>query len=130
MRISGIELNKKKPILQALTRVFGIGDTRAKALCERAKIPTNTRVSEITDEQSLIIQSDIDENYVVEGDLKSIITSNKQEKIRNRSYTGIRLAKGITIRGRTRSNGRTARKLGGNKKMTTNKSNIKGKGGK
>ncbi len=129
MRISGIELNRKKPILQALTRVFGIGLTRSKVLCEKAGLTNSVRVADVTDEQSKIIQSAINSDFIVEGDLKRTIIFNIKSLIDKKCYRGLRHTKGLPMRARTKTNAQTRKRMK-SKGVSKGSSKTSSKGGK
>ena len=69
-RISGVNIPSGKRIQIALTYIFGIGITRAKKICEDAKLDPSKRVNSLTEQELTTIRDLIDKVYVVEGDLR------------------------------------------------------------
>ena len=50
-RISGVNIPSGKRIQIALTYIFGIGNTRAKKICEEAKLDPSKRVNSLTEQE-------------------------------------------------------------------------------
>jgi small subunit ribosomal protein S13 len=113
MRIFGVHLNEQKSIGIALCQVYGIGRTKGKKVCEDLKIDFQKKVFKISLEEEELIKNYIEKNFVVEDDLKSLIDLNIKKKISMGSYEGQRWKKHLPIAGRTRSNGKTAKKIMG-----------------
>lgn len=114
MRISGVELRKKKRLVIALTGIYGIGPTKANEICIKLGFNLAKRVHELTDEEGAKIQKYIEEKFTVEGELK------RKNSDRFRMWMSIKLIKamrrmrGLPCNGqRTHTNGSTAHKLGG-----------------
>lgn len=107
-RISGIDLPKNKRGVIGLTYIFGIGRTTSSKILEMAGINENKRVSEWTDEEIAKIRSIIQDNYKVEGQLRSEIQMNIKRLMDIGCYRGLRHRRGLPVRGqRTRTNSRT-----------------------
>ena len=69
-RIAGVDLPQKKRMEYALTYIFGISLKTSRDILDRTGIDYNTRAHELTDAQAAVIRNDIQENIVVEGDLR------------------------------------------------------------
>ncbi|MCX7735228.1 MAG: 30S ribosomal protein S13 [Candidatus Kapabacteria bacterium] len=107
-RISGIDLPKNKRGVIGLTYIFGIGRTTSSKILEMAGINESKRVSEWTDEEIAKIRSIIQDNYKVEGQLRSEIQMNIKRLMDIGCYRGLRHRRGLPVRGqRTRTNSRT-----------------------
>ena len=107
-RIAGVDLPKEKRTEIALTRVYGIGRSLAKVICEEAKIPDDSRVHNLTEIQINALRRAIEDNYKVEGELRSEIVMNIKRLMDIGSYRGLRHRRGLPVRGqRTRTNART-----------------------
>ena len=107
-RIAGVDLPKEKRTEVALTRIYGIGPARAKMICEKAEIPEDSRVKNITEEQLNKLRQSIEEEYKVEGMLRSEITMNIKRLLDIGSYRGLRHRRGLPVHGqRTKTNART-----------------------
>jgi small subunit ribosomal protein S13 len=101
-----------KPILNALTYVYGIGRSQALFIVNKLGFSANLKVKDLTKEQfnklTKILQLF---NKELAGDLKkkNIIISKRLTYIK--SYRGLRRNQGLPVRGqRTRTNSKTARK--------------------
>jgi small subunit ribosomal protein S13 len=75
-RIEGVDLNKKKRIDIALTKIYGIGRKIAKDILDRAGIDHATRTSELTDTDMVAIRDVIQADYMVEGNLRKEVSQN------------------------------------------------------
>ncbi len=107
-RIAGVDLPKEKRTEIALTRIYGIGRSLAKDICEKAEIPENSRVHNLTEEQITALRHAIEGNYKIEGELRSEIVMNIKRLMDIGSYRGLRHRRGLPVRGqRTRTNART-----------------------
>ena len=108
-RIAGIDLPKNKRIEVALTYIYGIGHSRAKAILSEANVSPDTRVFNLTEEEVHRLQETIlSLGIKIEGDLRKEVSQNIKRLMDIGSYKGIRHRKGLPVRGqRTRSNART-----------------------
>jgi small subunit ribosomal protein S13 len=106
-RIAGINIPTNKHIVIALQSIFGIGQTRAKLICETLKLKPSTKVSELTEDQLESIRTSITQ-FEVEGDLRREVAMNIKRLRDLGCYRGIRHRKGLPLRGqRTKTNART-----------------------
>ncbi|MCK5106784.1 MAG: 30S ribosomal protein S13 [Elusimicrobiales bacterium] len=111
-RIVGLDLPRNKRIDIALTYVFGIGNTLAKKILKELgnQVDPSTRVRDLTEEQTGLINSLIIKEYRVEGELRREISQNLKRYIEIGSYRGVRHRRSLPSRGqRTKTNGRTRR---------------------
>ncbi len=120
-RISGVDLPNAKRVVIALTYIFGIGPFRAQEIIDKTKINPDVRVNKLTDEDVAKLRSVIENDYDVEGTLRSQTTMNIKRLIDIGSYRGLRHRRGLPVRGqRTKTNARTrkgpSRPIGGMKK--------------
>jgi len=107
-RISGVNIPSGKRVQVALTYIFGIGATRAKKICEDAKLDPSKRVNALTEQELTTIRDLIDTSYVVEGDLRRDNAVNLKRLVDLGCYRGLRHRKGLPVRGqRTHTNART-----------------------
>jgi hypothetical protein len=74
-RIAGVNIPTAKRVVIALTYIHGIGDTKAKEICEKVGIMPERRVNELSDAEVIKIRETIDGDYTVEGDLRREISS-------------------------------------------------------
>mgnify|MGYP001214383432 CR=1 FL=1 len=107
-RISGVNIPSGKRIQIALTYIFGIGNTRAKKICEEAKLDPSKRVNSLTEQELTGIRDLIDKVYTVEGDLRRDNAVNLKRLVDLGCYRGLRHRKGLPVRGqKTHTNART-----------------------
>ena len=118
-RIAGNDLPKNKRGVIGLTYIYGIGDGLAAEILDKAGIDQNTKVKDWTDENIRIISGMIQNEYLVEGELRSEVQMNIKRLMDIGCYRGLRHRKGLPLRGqRTRTNARTRK---GRKKTVANK---------
>lgn len=107
-RIAGIDLPKQKRGEIGLTYVFGIGRSTAQEILDDLGIDRSTKVEDWTDEQVTELRTKIDNEYTVEGNLRSEVKANIRRLIEIGSYRGTRHRKGLPVRGQnTQTNART-----------------------
>jgi small subunit ribosomal protein S13 len=107
-RIAGVNIPSNKRVEIGLRSIYGIGPNFAKQICEKAKITTERRVHELTDDELLRIRELIDGDYKVEGDLRREVGMNIKRLMDLGCYRGQRHRKKLPVRGqRTHSNART-----------------------
>ena len=121
-RIAGINIPTNKRVEISLTYIHGIGQTKAVEICEKVAIPRERRVTELTDQEVIQIREVIDQDHMVEGDLRREVAMNIKRLMDLGCYRGIRHRKGLPLRGqRTHTNARTrkgpARPVTGKKKV-------------
>jgi small subunit ribosomal protein S13 len=108
VRIAGIEIPNEKRILFALPKIYGIGRSLAKKICETLNIDPMKKTKELTMEEISKIEKYIDENLKVEGDLRREIQANIRRLIDIQCYRGLRHLRKLPVWGqRTRTNART-----------------------
>mgnify|MGYP006281630149 FL=1 len=106
-RIAGVNIPVRKRVVVALTYIYGIGDTRAKEICEQAGVAPETRVRDMTDSEEVAIRDAVNQ-YSVEGDLRRELSMNIKRLRDIGSYRGIRHRRGLPVRGQnTKNNART-----------------------
>jgi len=120
-RIAGVNIPTQKRVEIALTYIHGIGRTKASEICQKVGIPSERRVSGLTDDEVVRIREAIDRDYTVEGDLRREVAMNIKRLMDLGCYRGLRHRKGLPVHGqRTHTNARTrkgpARPIAGKKK--------------
>ncbi len=107
-RIAGIDLPKQKRGVIGLTYIYGVGPTVSKDILDKAKIDHDKKVVEWSDEEVASLREIIEEDYKVEGALRTEVNGNIRRLIETGSYRGVRHRKGLPVRGqRTQTNART-----------------------
>ena len=125
-RIAGIDLPRNKRLEVALTYIFGIGRPRARAICEKAGVPLETRTDQLGEGETVKLREIIERDYKVEGDLRRDVQQNIKTLMDIGCYRGLRHRRGLPVRGqRTHTNARTrkgpAKTVAGKKKTPVKK---------
>ncbi len=120
-RIAGVNIPSGKRVVVALTYIHGIGRTSAEGICNKNLIPSERRVSDLTDDELTRIRDTIDQDHQVEGDLRREHSINIKRLMDLGCYRGLRHRRGLPVRGqRTHTNARTrkgpAKAIAGKKK--------------
>ena len=106
-RIAGVNIPDRKHTVIALRAIYGIGKTRAKAICEAAGIDPTTQIRTLTEGELEKLRAEVGK-FVVEGDLRREVSMSIKRLIDLGSYRGLRHRRGLPVRGqRTRTNART-----------------------
>lgn len=118
-RIAGVDLPREKRVEVGLTYIYGIGHSTSVRILNEAGISPDTRVRDLTDDETAKLRSIIDSSCNVEGDLRREIALNIKRLMEIGSYRGMRHKKGLPCRGqKTKTNARTRK---GPKKTMANK---------
>ncbi len=121
-RIAGVDLPRNKRGIISLTYVFGIGDSRAAEILDKAGVDHNTKVADWDDDNIKTISNIITNDYTVEGDLRTEVQTNIKRLMDIGCYRGLRHRKGLPLRGqRTQTNARTRK---GKRKTVANKKKV------
>ena len=122
-RIAGIDLPKEKRGCIGLTYIYGIGVSNATEILKAAGVDPDVKVKDWNDDQFNSIRLVLNENYKVEGALRSETQLNIKRLMDIGCYRGIRHRVGLPLRGqKTKNNSRTRkgkRKTVANKKIAT-----------
>ena len=106
-RIAGVDLPNKHVDI-ALTYIFGIGRSSARTICTKTGIDSDVRINELPAEDINKLRKVIENEYKVEGRLRTEISLNIKRLIDIGCYRGLRHRKGLPVRGqRTKTNSRT-----------------------
>ena len=109
MRIAGITIPEKKPLMVGLTAVYGVGRSRAEHILDKLGIDRNARPGDLQTEDENAIRREL-EQYSIEGDLRREESANIKRLKDTGSYRGTRHNKGLPARGQqTKTNSRTVR---------------------
>lgn len=110
MRIVGVNIPDDKKIKIALTYVFGVGRSLAEEILDEAGVDEGKRAEDLSSKEVNKLQSVIDENYKVEGELRQERKQNIRRLKEIDSYRGDRHEKDLPVRGQTtQKNSRTVR---------------------
>jgi len=107
-RIAGVDIPNSKRVEIALTYIYGIGRKSANDILAKTGINPDTRAKHLTEDEVAKLRDEIENNYVVEGDLRRDVALNIKRLVEINCYRGIRHRKGLPVRGqRTKTNART-----------------------
>lgn len=106
-RIAGVDLPNKHVDI-ALTHIYGIGRSAAIKICGKTGIDTEKRINDLSQDDVNKLRTVIENEYKVEGRLRTEVSLNIKRLIDIGCYRGLRHRKGLPVRGqRTRTNSRT-----------------------
>jgi small subunit ribosomal protein S13 len=107
-RIAGVDLPRNKRIEVGLTYIYGIGRTSSRRILEKLGIDLDLKTDHLTEDQISNIRKVIDDEYKVEGELRTQVSMNIKRLMDLGSYRGLRHRKSLPVRGqRTSTNART-----------------------
>ncbi|MBQ3964236.1 MAG: 30S ribosomal protein S13 [Firmicutes bacterium] len=107
-RIAGVDLPREKRVEIGLTYIYGIGRKTATEILEKTGVDPSTRVKDLSEEEVGKIRKVIDEEYMVEGDLRRDTSLNIKRLMEIGCYRGIRHRRNLPVRGqKTKTNART-----------------------
>ncbi len=118
-RIVGVDLPKNKRGEVGLTYIYGIGRSSAQKILDAAGVDRHLKVKDWNDDQVSKIRKVVNEDYTVEGELRSDTQLNIKRLMDIGSYRGIRHRIGLPVRGQSTKNNARTRK--GRKKTVANK---------
>ena len=106
-RIGGVNIPNHQHAEIALTAIFGIGRSRARAICGAAGIAATTKIKDLSDTQMDKLRDQVAKTPI-EGDLRREVSMNIKRLIDLGTWRGKRHKAGLPVRGqRTRTNART-----------------------
>jgi small subunit ribosomal protein S13 len=107
-RIAGVDLPRGKRIEIALTYIFGIGNSTAGKILKATGVDADRRVHDLTDDEVNRLRRVIENQYKVEGALRTEVSMNIKRLMDIGAYRGLRHRRGLPVRGqRTHTNART-----------------------
>lgn len=109
-RIAGVDLPRDKRVEVSLTYIYGIGLSTSQDILNTTGINADTRVKDLSEAEVNQLREIIDQNYVVEGDLRREVGLNIKRLQEIGCYRGLRHRRNLPAHGqRTRTNARTRR---------------------
>jgi small subunit ribosomal protein S13 len=118
-RIVGVDLPRNKRGEVGLTYIYGVGRSIAQRVLDEAGVDRNAKVSDWTDDQINNIRRILNDNYKLEGELRSETQMNIKRLMDIGCYRGVRHRIGLPVRGQSTKNNARTRK--GRKKTVANK---------
>jgi len=124
-RIAGIDIPNNKRVEISLTYIYGIGHKTSQKILAKTSINPNTRVKDLSETEVTKLRQIIDQDHMVEGDLRREYHMNIKRLMEIGCYRGVRHRRHLPARGqRTRTNARTRK---GPKKTVAGRGRRKGK---
>jgi small subunit ribosomal protein S13 len=123
-RIAGINIPLNKRVEIGLTYIYGVGRSQSNAVLQKAGVNADTYVRDLTDDEVIKLRDAIDQDLVVEGDLRRERSHNVKRLMEIGAYRGLRHRRGLPVNGqRTKTNARTRKgpkrmQVAGKKKVT------------
>jgi small subunit ribosomal protein S13 len=106
-RVAGVNIPDRKHTVISLTAIYGIGRTRALAICDATSVPRELMVKDLTEGQLEELRTEVGK-FQVEGDLRRDVAMNIKRLMDLGCYRGVRHRRGLPVRGqRTQTNART-----------------------
>ena len=118
-RIAGVDLPNNKHGVIGLTYIYGIGRSSAQTILDKCGIDPTIKVGDWNDEQVAAIRTLINNEYKIEGELRSSVQMDIKRLMDIGCYRGIRHRAGLPVRGQSTKNNARTRK--GKKKTVANK---------
>ena len=107
-RIAGVDLPRRKRVEIGLTYIYGIGRTTSSRILTKLNIDPNTLTDDLSESEINNIRKVIDNEYKVEGVLRTEVSMNIKRLMDLGCYRGLRHRRSLPVRGqRTSTNART-----------------------
>lgn len=122
-RVAGVDIPNDKATLYALRYIYGVGLKSAEIICEKTGIDPATPAKELNEEQLSKIAGILEQDFVIEGQLRRQVQQNVARLRDIACYRGLRHRRGLPVRGqRTKTNARTRK---GPRKTVAGKKSVK-----
>jgi len=106
-RIGGVNIPNHQHAEIALTAIYGIGRSRARAICDAAGIKLSSKIKDLSDSDMDKLREQVT-RFAIEGDLRREVSMNIKRLMDLGTWRGKRHRAGLPVRGqRTRTNART-----------------------
>lgn len=106
-RIAGINIPLHKHTVIGLTAIYGIGKTRAQAICAASGIAETIKIKELDEAQLDLLREEV-AKFTVEGDLRREVSMSIKRLMDLGCNRGLRHRRSLPVRGqRTKTNART-----------------------
>ena len=122
-RVAGVDIPNNKPTWIALRYIHGVGPKVARDICDRLEIADNVKAKDLSEAQLSDIAKILQDDYVIEGNLRRQVQQNIARLRDIACYRGLRHRRGLPCRGqRTKTNARTRK---GPRKTVAGKKSVK-----
>jgi small subunit ribosomal protein S13 len=103
-----VDLPAERPVEIALTYIFGLGRSSARQILQKTGVDPALRSKDLTDQDTAKLRNEIEQNYKVEGNLRTEVATNVKRLMDIGTYRGLRHRRRLPVRGqRTHTNART-----------------------
>ncbi len=107
-RIIGVDIPGNKRIEYSLRYIYGIGPVKAMEIITKLGIPVGLKASSLTPEHIAAITKYLQNEILVEGDLRRVIAADIRRLQQIGCYRGVRHRRSLPVHGqRTKTNART-----------------------
>jgi small subunit ribosomal protein S13 len=123
-RIAGVNIPLNKRVEIGLTYIYGVGQPTSRKLLDQLGIERDRPVRDLTDDEVGKLRDLIDNELIVEGDLRRERSQAIKRLMEIGCYRGMRHRRGLPVRGQnTKTNARTRKgpkrmSIAGKKKAT------------
>ena len=122
-RLLGVDIPNNRAAVVSLTYLYGVGPQTARELCRKANVNPAVKAKDLREDEVARLAALLDNEYVVEGQLRRQVNQNIARLREIACYRGLRHRKGLPVRGqRTKTNARTRK---GPKKTVAGKKGVK-----
>ena len=109
-RIANVNVADNKHVVIALRAIYGIGSTRAQAICQASNIAPDAKLRDLPESEINTLRTEV-AKYTIEGDLRREVNMNIKRLLDLGCYRGIRHRRRLPLRGqRTRTNAKTRKR--------------------
>ena len=127
-RIAGVDIPRDKRVEVSLTYIYGIGRSASNDILSKAGVDPDVRVKDLPEAEVARLRQVIDQDHIVEGDLRRQVHMNIKRLTEIGCYRGLRHRRGLPVHGqRTKTNARTRK---GPKKTVAGRGRRRGAGKK
>ena len=106
-RIAGVNIPLNKRVEVGLTYVYGVGPSQSRKVLKDVGVSPDTYVKDLTEDEVVKLRDAIDNELMVEGDLRRERSQNVKRLMEIGAYRGLRHRRGLPVRGqRTKTNAR------------------------
>ncbi len=107
-RIIGVDIPGNKRIEYSLRYIYGVGPAKALEIIEKVGISREIRAKDLSSDQIAAINSLLQNEMMVEGDLRRVVAADIRRLQQINCYRGIRHRRNLPCHGqRTKTNART-----------------------
>ena len=107
-RIIGVDIPGNKRVEYSLRYLYGVGPAKALEIIEKVGIDRDLMAKDLTQDQIAAITKMLQDDLVVEGDLRRAISADIRRLQQINCYRGIRHRRHLPVHGqRTKTNART-----------------------